>query len=234
MRMIGTILSISSKEDWLYNLGKPLYSSQLCPQTDSLTQCFSCFLCFTGTPVATFWNFLSLSSIFPFLFVFLSGSEPSVGGKGACWESHVPYLNIEGTVYTFHSWAIELVWSSKASGSSAAPNSGNSSFNTSIQEKQECSSQAKPGRLQLRAIFHIQCVARPNTVQRDWVPSFKGMICGLRQAKRTRVRLEKSTNKHAVIALSRSVCSLSKGLCYWAWWNTWKHLLTQWFSIGGL
>ncbi len=80
---------------------------------------------------------------FSFLFVFLSGSEPSVGGKGACWESHVPYLNIEGTVNTFHSWAIELVWSSNVSGSSAAPNSGNSSFNTSVQEKQECSSQAK-------------------------------------------------------------------------------------------
>ncbi len=92
---------------------------------------------------------------FSFLFVFLSGSEPSVGGQGACWESHVPYLNIEGTVNTFHSWAIELVWSSKVSGSSAAPNSGNSSFNTSVQEKQECSSQAKPGRQKLFSTSNV-------------------------------------------------------------------------------
>ncbi len=78
MRIIGSILSISSQEDWLYNLGKPLYNSQ----TDSLTQCFSCFLCITGTPVAAFWNVLSLSSVFPFFF-------SSFLDRSRLWEEEV-------------------------------------------------------------------------------------------------------------------------------------------------
>lgn len=108
IRIIGSILSISSQEDWLYNLGKPLYSSQLCPLTNWQSH--------TVLLLLSLYNRNSSCSLlecpvpllyFSFLFVFLSGSEPSVGGRGACWESHVPYVNIEGAVYTFHTWAIE-------------------------------------------------------------------------------------------------------------------------------
>ncbi len=80
--MIGSILSISSKEDWLYNLGKPLAANYVHKLTVSHSASLASSVLRELQLQPSGMSCLSLSSIFPF---FLS----SFLDQSRLWEEKV-------------------------------------------------------------------------------------------------------------------------------------------------